>query len=313
MKSSEISATGTLTRQSGMLTELWQTIRQTVDEFFEDKVLRLSAALAYYSIFSLAPLLLIAVSIAGAVFGDDAASGLLDEKLAATMGPAAAESIKDMLVHTRQPSENLAASLTGLALLIVGAGGVFGQLQDALNTVWGIEPKPDRGIKGMIKDRFLSFSMVLGSGFLLLTSLILTTTLQFASDTVAVILPLHPAVWSAIGSGLSFLVIAALFAAIFKVLPDAQIEWRDVRAGAIATAALFVAGKFGLSWYLGREATSSSYGSAGSLILILLWIYYSATILLFGAEFTQVHARIRGRSILPNKGAIAVGGKLDHG
>jgi membrane protein len=289
-----------------MTKEIWETIKQTVNEFLEDNVLRLAAALAYYSIFSLAPLLLIAVSIAGAVFGDDAANGLLDEKLQSTMGASAAQSIQDMLIHTRKPADNIIASLTGLVLLIVGAGGVFGQLQDALNTVWGIKLKSGRGIKGMIKDRFLSFSMVLGCGFLLLTSLILTTTLQAANDTIALVLPLHPVIWKMLGSLITFAVISGLFAAIFKVLPDAKIEWKDVGMGAVVTAGLFVLGKFALSWYLGREATSSSYGSAGSLVIILLWIYYSATILLFGAEFTQVHARIRGRDIMPNRGAIGL-------
>jgi membrane protein len=286
--------------------ELWKTLKLTLDEFLEDKVLRLSAALAYYSIFSLAPLLLIAVSIAGFVFGDDAANGLLDDKLQSSMGANAATAVQDMVAHTRKPSENVVASITGIVFLIIGAGGVFGELQESLNAVWGIKAKPNRGIKGMIKDRFLSFSMVLGTGFLLLTSLLLTTTLQAASDTIAIVLPLHPMIWSALGSLFSFFIVVMLFAAIFKILPDAEIEWRDVRLGSLVTAALFVIGKFALSWYLGREATSSSYGSAGSLVLILLWVYYSAIILLFGAEFTQVHARIRGRDIRPNMGAVEV-------
>lgn len=286
--------------------DLWKTLRQTFDEFLEDNVMRLSAALAYYSIFSLAPLLLIAVSIAGAVYGEKAANGLLDDQLQATMGASAATAVQDMVNHTRKPSDNIIASIVGIAVLIIGAGGVFGQLQEALNTVWGIKAKPGRGIKGILKDRFLSFSMVLGTGFLLLTSLVLTTTLQAASDTIANVVPMHPMIWSALGSLVSFLVVLLLFASIFKVLPDAEIDWADVWLGALVTAALFVIGKFGLSWYLGREATSSSYGSAGSLILILLWIYYSAIILLFGAEFTQVLARLRGRDIRPSKGAIQV-------
>lgn len=287
--------------------DLWDTIRQTGTEFFDDNVPRLSAALAYYSIFSLAPLLLIAVSIAGIFFGDDAASGVLDDQLKSRMGDAAAATVQEMLANTRKPADNLLATLTGLVLLVIGAGGVFGQLQDALNTVWGISPKPGRGLKGILKDRFLSFSMVLGIGFLLLTSLALSAFLQGASDFVARVLPLHPLFWSGLSAILSFLVITTLFAAILKILPDAEIGWRDVVEGAVFTSVLFALGKFALGWYLGREATSSSYGSAGSLVLILLWVYYSSTILLLGAEFTQVHANRRGRHIRPSTGAVRTG------
>ncbi|RYD34248.1 MAG: YihY/virulence factor BrkB family protein [Verrucomicrobiaceae bacterium] len=287
--------------------DLWDTLRQTGSEFFDDHVPRLSAALAYYSIFSLAPLLLIAISIAGVFFGDDAASGVLDDQLKSSMGETAAAAVQEMLASTRKPADNLVATLTGLVLLVVGAGGVFGQLQDALNTVWGISPKPGRGLKGMIKDRFLSFSMVLGIGFLLLTSLALTAFLQGASDLVGRVLPLHPLFWSTLSAVVAFLIVTALFAAILKILPDADIGWRDVAAGAVFTSVLFSLGKFALGWYLGREATSSSYGSAGSLVLILLWVYYSSTILLLGAEFTQVHANRRGRRINPTSGAIRTG------
>ena len=289
------------------MNDLWKTLRQTGSEFFEDKVPRLAAALAYYSIFSLAPLLLIAVSIVGIFFGDDAASGVLDDQLRASMGDAAAAAVQEMVANARKPADNLLASLMGLTVLVIGAGGVFGQLQDALNTVWGIGPRPGRGLRGIVRDRFLSFSMVLGIGFLLLTSLALSAFLQAASDTVGRVLPLHPLFWGVLSAVVSFAVISLLFAAIFKVLPDAEIAWRDVVEGALFTAALFSLGKFALGWYLGREATSSTYGSAGSLVLILLWVYFSAIILLLGAEFTQVYARLRGREIAPSKGAVRIG------
>jgi membrane protein len=288
--------------------QLLRAFKESLSEFFGDKALRLSAALAYYSVFSLAPLLLIALSIAGLFYDDKAATGVLDDQLRSIMGKNAAAAVQEMVMHSRKPTENVFASVAGIAVLIIGAGGVFGQLQEALNTVWGIESRPGRGIKGMIKDRFLSFSMVLGTGFLLLTSLILTTLLQAANDTISNLLPIAPIIWQTIGSVGSFLLVAALFAAIFKVLPDVEIQWRDVWIGALVTAGLFTIGKFALSWYLGREATSSSYGSAGSLVLILLWVYYSAIILLFGAEFTQVHARLLGRDLQPSKGARRIGG-----
>lgn len=291
----------------------WELVKQTVNEALDDKVPRLSAALSYYSIFSMAPLLLIAIAIAGAVFGEDAASGLLYSRLESTIGARGAAAVQEMMVRTRQPSDNVLASLTGLVVLIVGAGGVFGQLQDALNTVWGLQVRPGRVLRTLVRDRFLSFTMVLGIGFLLLTSLVLTTMLQLATGWIERVAHVPAAVWSALNSVVSFVVIAALFGALFKFLPDADIEWRDVRDGAVLTAALFVVGRYLLGWYIGREATTSVYGSAGSLVLILLWVYYSSLILLLGAEFTQVHARSRGREIRPDARAVRVTRSLETG
>jgi membrane protein len=190
-----------------------------------------------------------------------------------------------------------------VVLMIVGATGVFAELQDALNTVWGIRPKPGRVMLSILRDRARSFAMILGIGFLLLTSLVLTTTLQLASDWLARLLHIPSAVWSLLANAIAFVVVTALFAAIYKVLPDAKIAWRDVRFGATVTAVLFVLGRFVLGWYLGREATTSVYGSAASVVLILLWVNYSSLILFFGAELTLAHARSRGRDIRPNRRA----------
>ena len=286
--------------------QAWEQTKDTINKAMDDKVPRLSAALSYYSIFSLAPLILIAISIAGAVFGEEAASGLLAHQLRSAIGANAAEAVQDMVMRTRKPSDNILATLIGLVVLLIGAGGVFGQLQDALNTVWGVMPKPGRVLKTVLRERFLSFSMVLGTGFMLLTSLILTTVLQATVDTISNILPVPAAVWTILNAAFAFVVVAALFAAIFKLLPDAHLEWSDVRFGAVLTAALFVAGKVLLGWYLGREATTSVYGSAGSLVLVLLWVYYTSLIMLLGAEFTQVHARARGRDIRPTSHAVRV-------
>jgi len=286
--------------------QAWDQTKDTVNKALDDKVPRLSAALSYYSIFSLAPLLLIAISIAGAVFGEEAASGLLASQLRSAIGTNAAEAVQDMVMRTRKPSDNIMASLTGVVVLLIGAGGVFGQLQDALNTVWGVSPRPGRILRTVLRERFLSFSMVLGTGFMLLTSLLLTTVLQATMDTISNLVHVQPAVWTLLSSALAFVIVAVLFASIFKLLPDAHVEWRDVRFGAVLTAVLFVAGKFLLGWYLGREATTSVYGSAGSLVLILLWVYYTSLILLLGAEFTQVHARARGRDIRPTSRAVRV-------
>lgn len=284
----------------------WHLLKRTVSESLDDKLLRLSAALSYYAIFSLAPLLLIAVSIAGAVFGEEAATGVLADELSASMGETAAEAVQELIKNARRPADNIVAAVVGVGMLLFGAGGVFLQLQDALNTVWGLKIRGGAGIRGLVRDRLLSFSMVFGAGFLLLISLVLSTALQAASNVVAEVAPLHPAVWKALSSLASFLVITLLFAAIFKVLPDAEIDWSDVWPGAAVTSLLFSLGELVLSWYLGREATSSTYGSAGALVLILLWVYYSSIILLVGAEFTQVLADARGRVIAPSDRAVRV-------
>ncbi len=285
---------------------LWKVLRRTVTESLEDNLLRLSAALSYYAIFSLAPLLLIAVSVAGLVFGADAASGVLADELTASMGERAAETVQELIKNSRRPADNVLAASVGVAMLLFGGSGVFLQLQDALNTVWGLRAREGAGIRGLIRNRSLSFSMVLGAGFLLLVSLVLSTALHAANRWLADVAPLHPAVWSLFGSVASFVVVTLLFATILRVLPDAEIAWRDVWLGALATSLLFALGEFVLSWYLGREATSSSYGSAGALVLILLWVYYSSIILLFGAEFTQVLASARGREIVPTDRAVRV-------
>jgi membrane protein len=277
----------------------WTALAQTGREFMSDKAMRLSAALAYYSAFSLAPLLLIAIAVAGAVMGEEAVRGQLDNELKSSLGASGAFAVQEMVAHARKPEANILMSLAGVALLLVGAGGFFGQLQDALNTVWGVKPKPGRGWLGILKDRFLSFSMVLGVGFLLLVSMIATTVLQALSNYIERMTHLPPQLWEGFNIVVSFSLITLLFAAIFKVLPDAHVPWRHVWVGAAFTAALFVAGKFAIGWYLGREATTSIYGGAGSLALVLLWVYYSSIILLFGAEFTQVWASRRGFSIIP--------------
>ncbi len=281
----------------------WGVLRQTAKEFIDDNALRLSAALAYYSVFSLAPLLIITMAVAGTLFGEEAAQGRLDDQLRQGLGASGAFAIQDMVAHARKPGDNLLAGIVGVLMLLFGAGGVFGQLQDALNTIWGVKSKSGRGLLGLIKDRFLSFTMVLGTAFLLLISMVLTAALEAMSKRAETIVHLPAQVWAVIGVAVSFGVITLLFAAIFQILPDAQVKWRHVWVGAIFTAALFVAGKFAIGWYVGREATASAYDSAGALALVLLWVYYSAMILLFGAEFTQVWANRQGAAIQPDADA----------
>lgn len=276
-------------------------LKKSYDSFTEDDGMRMSAALAYYSAFSVAPLLLIVVAIAGAFFGDDAVRGTLNEELRSNMGEGGAMVIQDMIANARKPADSLVMSIVGLGLLLMGAGGVFAQLQSALDTIWNVKTPPSQGIPAFIKNRFLSFSMILVSGFLLLISMMLTTILQAAGDRIGKLSGLPITTWVA-GSGIfSFMIATLLFASIFKILPHAAVRWKDVWFGAFFTALLFTLGKFAVGWYLGREATSSSYGSAGSFVVVLMWLHYSCMILLFGAEFTQTYARLRGREFGESK------------
>lgn len=261
--------------------------KQTWTEFSDDKAQRLGAALAYYTIFSLGPILLIAVSIAGLVFGREAAQGRIAEQLQGAFGANVATQLNTMIANAGKKGSGTIAMIIGIVTLLLGAAGVFGQLKDALNTIWNVEPKKSGGILTTIRQRFLSMAMVLGVGFLLLVSLVIDAAI------------------SAIGAGfsqwiqlpVSLGVITVLFAMIFKYLPDTRIEWRDVWLGAGFTALLFVIGKFALGLWLGKGTVGSAYGAAGSLVILLVWIYWSAQILFFGAEFTQVYANEHGSKV----------------
>ncbi len=268
--------------------------KQAFTEFGDDKAQRLGAALAYYTIFSLAPLLLIAIAIAGMVFGREAAQGQIFGQLRGVFGPQAAAGVQEIVKSAAKPKSGTIATVVGIVTLLFGAAGVFGQLKDALNTIWNVEPKKTSGIMTMLKDRFLSFAMVPGTGFLLLVSLVIDSGVAAAGHFVGSRLPGGEALWQGVQLVVSLGVVTLLFALIFRFLPDVHPAWRDVWFGAAFTAVLFVVGKFALGLYLGKSAVGSSYGAAGSLVVLLLWVYYSAQILFFGAEFTQVYARTHG-------------------
>lgn len=286
----------------------WEVTKGAFNEFSEDRVPRLSAALAYYSIFSLGPLLMLIVGLAGLFFGQESVRQDVRGQLQGMVGPKAAATVESMMM-ARQQGGSLVSIIVGVAGLLLGASGVFGQLQDALNTIWEVQPKPGRGAWGFIRDRFLSFTMVLGIGFLLLVSMVLSTVLAAFAGTLNRVLPIPEAAIHLLNFVVSFGVITLLFALIFKYLPDVKIQWRDVWIGAAGTALLFTIGKFLLSLYLGRQSTASAYGAAGSIVVLLLWFYYAALILFFGAEFTQVYATKRGSQIVPSKNAIRVTGQ----
>ena len=281
----------------------FRLLQEAVREWQEDKVSLLAAALAYYTVFSITPLLVIAIAIAGAVFGQDAAKGEILEQVNFLVGEQGAQAIEVGLNNASQPELSSIASIISVVVLLIGASGVFAQLQEALNTVWDVKAKPNQGIWNFIRKRLLSFGMVLVIGFLLLVSLILSAALSGVSKLQINLLPGLTSIWQLLNFGISFGFITLLFAFIYYYLPDVKIRWKDVWIGAIITALLFTVGKFAIGLYLGRGSLGSAYGAAGSLIVFLAWVFYSAQILLFGAELTQVYARKQGRRIRPNSHA----------
>lgn len=279
-------------------------LKEVFDQWTEDKAPQLGAALAYYSLFSIAPLLIIAISLAGLVFGEEAARGQVERALNDFIGQDGASAVQTMIQNARKPAESTIASIIGVVMLVFGASGVFGQLKDSLNTIWEVKPKPNRGLFGTLKDRFLSVAAVMGAGFLLLTSLVITTVISGLSTYMGSVLPGSDALWQVANQVISFGVITVLFALMFKYLPDVKITWHDVWIGAALTSVLFMVGKFAIGMYLGHSTIGSVYGAAGSLVVLLVWMYYSAQILFFGAEFTQVYANRYGSHIVPSKDAV---------
>ena len=283
-------------------------LKTTAEEWIEDKAPQLGAALAYYTVFSLAPLVLVLLAIVGVLFRSDPAGAWtrITEQMSYFLDKSAIQVVTDIAQKASEPGKSTAATVIGIALAIFGASGVFGQLQDALNTIWGVKAKPGGGIGAFLRARFISFAMVGGVCFLLLVSLVIEALLKGFSHYIQAALPGGLAIAIAVYLIFDFSVVVLLFAMIFKFLPDAKIRWRDVWIGAALTALLFGIGKWALGLYLGSGAASSAYGAASSLITLLLWIYYSSQILLFGAEFTQVYANQRGRRVQPNEFAVPI-------
>ncbi len=283
-------------------------LKQTFSEWLDDKVPQLGAALAYYTVFSLAPLVLLLLAIVGFLFRNDPAGAWqkVTEQMSYFLDKSAIDVVQGIAQKASQPSKGVLATSIGILLALFGASGVFGQLQDALNTIWGVKTKPGVGIMGFIRSRFLSFAMVAGVCFLLLVSLVLESLLKSFSHYVQAMLPGGIVIALVVYSTFDLAVVVLLFASIFKFLPDVKIQWRDVWIGALMTAIFFAIGKWALGLYLGSGTAASAYGAASSLITLLLWIYYSSQILLFGAEFTQVYAARAGRAFVPDKYAVRV-------
>ncbi len=284
----------------------WQLLKESAVHWSNDKASRLAAALSYYTIFSIAPLLIIAIGVAGLIFGQEAASNQLFQELRGLIGDQGAKALQTMVESANQKDGGIIATIIGLVTLLIGASGAFGELQDALNSIWGVQLKPGQGIKGFLRSRFLSFSMVLVIGFMLLVTLVISTVMSGLGHYLERILPIPAVALQILNFLISFSVTAMLFTLIYKVLPDVTVKWRDVWIGGVFTALLFSLGRFLMGLYLGRASVTSAYGAAGSLVIILLWIYYSSQILFFGAEFTKTFADKFGSHIRPSANAELV-------
>jgi len=285
----------------------WKLLVETANQFIDDKGLKMAAALSYYAAFSLGPLLMIAISITGIFFGEDAARGEISRQITYLVGPDSAEMIESIIEGASNKTTGIIAGIVSILFLVLGSVGVFLELQESLNIIWGVELKPGRGIWGFIKNRLISFSMVIATGFLMMVSLLINSIIyllyNFLNDYFEHILPAS----EVINIITSFIIITLMFAMIFKYLPDVIISWKYVWFGAIITSLLFAVGKYFIGLYLGNSAYSSTYGAAASLVIMFIWIYYSGIILFFGAEFTQVYRnRFASTELQPDTDGIKI-------
>lgn len=284
---------------------LWNVLKQSFSGFADDKVMKLSASLAYYTVFSLGPLLIVIIYLCSLFFGREAIEGTIYGQIESFVGSDTAKQIQDIIKNASIGDKGNVAAIIGVITLLIGATGVFAEIQDSINSIWGIKPKPKKGWLKLLINRLLSFSVIVSLGFLLLVSLGVSYLVEALSKSLARAFPdVTLIIFYIINLLLSLAVITILFGVIFKVLPDAKIKWRDVISGAVATAILFMLGKFAISFYIGQSDVGSTYGAAGSLVVLLVWVYYSSVILYFGAEFTKAYAVEFGSAIHPNEYAV---------
>lgn len=285
----------------------WKIVKNTFSGFIDDKGLKLSASLSYYTVFSLGPLLLLLISLVGFFLGEDAIRGQLFAEINGMVGNKAAVQIQDIIQNLELSGKTTSAVIIGVITLIVGATTVFAEIQDSINMIWRVKAKPKRGWLKVVKDRLLSSSLIIGLGFLLIVSLIVNGALQALNDVLQGYFPdVTVIVFNILNVLISFAVITILFGVIFKVLPDVKIHWKDVRTGAFFTACLFMLGRLLIGFYIEKTGTESTYGAAGSLIVILVWVYYTAAIMYLGAEFTRAYADHVGLKIEPSDFAVYV-------
>lgn len=282
-----------------------EVFKNSISGFSNDKITKLSASLAYYTVFSMAPLLIVIISLCGLLLGRDAVEGKVYGQLAGFVGSDTAAQLQQIIKNASLAGKSQLAVIIGAITLLVGATTVFAEIQDSINMIWGLRPKPKRGWLKMLQNRFLSFSVIVSLGFLLLVSLGITAIIDGFSERLRAYFPeVTVVIFYIINIVLTLGIVTVIFGVIFKVLPDAEIKWKDVLAGAITTALLFMLGKFAISFYISKSNVGSTYGTAGSLVVLLLWIYYSSIILYFGAEFTKAFAVKYGSEIHPNNYAV---------
>ena len=285
---------------------IFGVLKATISGFSDHNVTKLSGSLAYYTVFSMAPLLVVIISLCGIFLGQEAAEGQIYQQLSGFMGKETALQLQDIVKKAAIGNKGNIAFIIGIVTLLVGATTVFADIQDSINTIWGIKPKPKRGWLKLLQNRFLSFSVIISLGFLLLVSLAITSLLDgFSRQLEARFSDVSVVIFYLINQVVTLSVIAIIFGVIFKVLPDAEIKWRDVTLGSLVTAILFMIGKFAISIYIGQSDVGSTYGAAGSLVILLLWTYYSSIILYFGAEFTKAYAVATGSEIRPSHYAVS--------
>jgi membrane protein len=282
-------------------------LKTSFDSFLDHKALKLSASLAYYTVFSIGPMIIIIIYFAGVIYGQEAVRGTIFDELKGLIGNQAAAQIQDMIKNAALSGQGNFAAIIGFITLFIGATGVFAEIQDSINDIWGLKPKPETGLLKMLINRLLSFSVVVSLGFILLVSLIINGLIEALMERLQARFPdLTVVMVYIINLLITFSVITSLFTIIFKILPDAFIKWKDVAIGAMVTTVLFMIGKFGITFYISKSAVGSTYGAAGSLVILLLWVYYSSVILYFGAAFTKAYATNYGSHIHPNQYAVWV-------
>lgn len=281
-------------------------IKDAAQNFSANNDTKYSAALSYYTIFSIAPMLLLAISVGSVIFGKDAIEGHLFGQLNGLMGNDASLFIQDMLTKITLEKNNTIATVIGIVTLLLGSTRVFGEIQSTINMIWGLKAKPNKGLISYMIDRGLSFAMVLTIGFLLIVSLIASSIISIMNDQLDNYIPDTRFLMTVVSNGVGLLIITLLFTLIFKFLPDSIVKWKDAFLGSLFTSILFLVGKYIISMYLATSASASAYGAAGSMIILLLWVYYSSMLLYFGAEFTKAYAVRSGHGIAPNKYSIRV-------
>lgn len=292
-------------RKKMTLKGAWEIAKASFNGFIDYKLTKLGASLAYYTVFSMAPLLLLLISLCSIFFGREAVEGQVYAQLAGFMGAETAKQLQEIIQKGALSGKGTIAAIIGGITLLIGATTVFAEIQDSVNGIWGLKPKPKKGWLKLIQNRFLSFSVIISLGFLLLVSLAVTTVIDGFSKQLAAAFPdVAVVVFYILNQLITLVIITLIFGVIFKVLPDAKIKWKDVISGALITALLFMIGKFGISFYIGQSDVGSTYGAAGSLVVLLLWTYYSSLILYFGAVVTKEYAMKYGSEIHPNDYAV---------